>query len=35
LSMNCHEREVDIAVLNRAEIIAQQKYGTKNWMRKR
>jgi lipoyl(octanoyl) transferase len=35
LSTTCHEREVDIAVLNRAEIIAQQKYGTKNWMRKR
>jgi lipoyl(octanoyl) transferase len=35
LSTNCHERKVDIVVLNRAEIIAQQKYGTKNWMRMR
>ncbi|HZR04938.1 MAG TPA: hypothetical protein VFA61_03820 [Candidatus Udaeobacter sp.] len=35
LSTNCHQREVDSAVLNRAGIIAGQKYGNKNWLRKR
>jgi lipoyl(octanoyl) transferase len=35
LSTNCHECKVDSAILNRAEIIARQKYGTKIWLRKR
>jgi lipoyl(octanoyl) transferase len=35
LSTNCREREVDNAILNRAGIIAKQKYGTEGWLRKR
>jgi lipoate-protein ligase A len=35
LSTNFHEREVDNATLNGARIIARQKYGTQNWLRKR
>jgi lipoyl(octanoyl) transferase len=35
LSTNCSEREVDDAILNRAGVLVQQKYGTQNWLRKR
>ena len=35
LSINCHERKVDEKVLNRARELAEQKYGTENWLRKR
>jgi lipoyl(octanoyl) transferase len=35
LSTSCDEREVDDAILNRAGVIAQEKYGTQNWLRRR
>jgi lipoate-protein ligase A len=35
LSANCSEREIDKKVLNRARELAQCKYGTDAWLRKR
>ena len=35
LSANCSEREIDRKVLNRARELAQCKYGTDAWLRKR
>jgi lipoate-protein ligase A len=35
LSTNCCEREVDDAILSRATELADQKYGTEGWLRKR
>jgi lipoyl(octanoyl) transferase len=35
LSINCHERKVDEKILNRARELAEQKYGTESWLRKR
>jgi lipoate-protein ligase A len=35
LSTNCRERKVDEQILNRARELAEQKYGTESWMRKR
>ena len=35
LAINWHERKVDERVLNRARELADQKYGTENWLRKR
>jgi lipoate-protein ligase A len=35
LSANCSEREIDRKVLNRACELAQRKYGTDTWLRKR
>ena len=35
LSTNCHERKVDEEIWNRARELAEQKYGTESWLRKR
>jgi len=35
LSLNCHERKVDEEIWNRARELAEQKYGTQSWLRKR
>jgi lipoate-protein ligase A len=35
LSANCCERKVDEEILNRAGELAEQKYGTESWLRKR
>ena len=35
LSTNCCERKVDEQTLNRARELAEQKYGTESWLRKR
>ncbi len=35
LSTNCCERKVDEEILNRARELAEQKYGTESWLRKR
>ena len=35
LSTNCCERKVDEQILNRARELAEQKYGTQSWLRKR
>jgi len=35
LSTNCRERKVDEQILNRARELAEQKYGTESWLRKR
>jgi len=35
LSANCSERKIDTKVLNRARELAQCKYGTEAWLRKR
>ena len=35
LSANCSERKIDTKVLNRARELAQRKYGTDAWLRKR
>jgi lipoyl(octanoyl) transferase len=35
LATDCAEHEVDEAILTRAGVIAQEKYGTQNWLRKR
>ena len=35
LSANCCERKVDEEILNRARELAEQKYGTESWLRKR
>jgi lipoyl(octanoyl) transferase len=35
LSTNCHEHEIDDAILTRAGIITHQKYGTEGFLRKR
>jgi lipoate-protein ligase A len=35
LSTNCRERKVDEEILNRARELAEQKYGTESWLRKR
>jgi len=35
LSPNCSERKLDDKILNRARELAQQKYGTDAWLRKR
>jgi lipoate-protein ligase A len=35
LSTNCCERKVDEQILNRARELAEQKYGTESWLRKR
>jgi len=35
LSTNCCERKVDEEILNRAGELADQKYGTESWLRKR
>ena len=35
LSTSCRERKVDEEILNRARELAEQKYGTENWLRKR
>jgi len=35
LSTNCRERKVDEEILSRASELAEQKYGTESWLRKR
>jgi lipoyl(octanoyl) transferase len=35
LSVNCGERKIDEKILNRAQELAEQKYGTESWLRKR
>jgi lipoate-protein ligase A len=35
LSANCRERKLNGEILNRAQELTQQKYGTENWLRKR
>jgi len=35
LSTSCRERKVDEGILNRARELAEQKYGTQSWLRKR
>ena len=35
LSTICSEREIDDAILNRAGLLVQQKYGMQNWLRRR
>jgi len=35
LSANCSEFEITKAILNQAQEVAQQKYGTESWLRKR
>ena len=35
LSSQCHKRQIDNAILERATEIAQQKYATVNWLRRR
>lgn len=35
LSTNCRERKVDEEILSRASKLAEQKYGTESWLRKR
>ena len=35
LSTNCRARKVDEQILNRARELAEQKYGTESWLRKR
>jgi lipoate-protein ligase A len=35
LSTSCRERKIDEEILNRARELAEQKYGTETWLRKR
>jgi len=35
LSANCNERKINEEILNRARELAQRKYGTDSWLRKR